>query len=74
MKSKAPKTRKKRKTMCRKCGRELEKDWIALNKKLLGRKLQEFLCLSCLAQSLDCTEEDLEDIIEQCKEDGCNLF
>lgn len=65
---------KKTKKACRKCGGELKKDWIALNKKLLGRKIEEFLCLSCLSQSLDCTEEDLEGVIENCKEDGCSLF
>ena len=59
---------------CKYCGKTLHKDWIALNKKLISRDLKEFLCLNCLADDFDCTEEDLLEKIETFKEQGCILF
>ena len=59
---------------CKFCGAVLEKDWIALNKKLIRRDLKEFLCLTCLADDFNCTVEDLQDKIEEFKEQGCTLF
>ena len=52
----------------------MKKDWVALNKKLIGRNVKEFLCLACMADDFDCTEEDLRDKIEEFKEQGCTLF
>ena len=59
---------------CKRCESTLEKDWIALNRKLIRRNLQSFLCLSCLADDFDCSVDDLLLKIEEFKEEGCTLF
>ena len=59
---------------CMYCETDLNKDYIALNKKLLGRKTEKFMCLICLADYLGCDEEDLFVKIEEFKEQGCMLF
>jgi len=59
---------------CKYCGALLEKDWIALNKKLLNPNVEEYACLSCLADDFDCSVEDLKIKIEEFKENGCTLF
>lgn len=61
---------------CIECNKLIDdKDCIALNKKLLGRKNRtKFLCMECLAEYLECTEEDLLILIEEFKEGGCTLF
>ena len=59
---------------CKYCGKPLEKDWIALNKKLLDPHAEEYACLKCLADDFDCSVEDLEVKIEEFKESGCTLF
>lgn len=53
---------------------DLEKDTIALNKKLLGKNIENYYCLDCLASYLNTTVEDLMDKIEEFKEEGCTLF
>lgn len=63
------------KIKCIVCGREgLDKDTVGLNKKLLSKNITEFYCLDCFAEYLDCTVEDLQDKIEEFKEEGCTLF
>jgi len=63
------------KIKCVVCGKDsLDKDAIGLNKKLLSKNITEFYCLDCFAFYLDCTVEDLQDKIEQFKEEGCSLF
>lgn len=59
---------------CYQCKANLEKDIVALNKKLLGRNIRKFMCLACLAEYLSCTEDDLIILIEEFKEQGCTLF
>ena len=59
---------------CYNCRHEVTKDVIALNKKLLGRRTQRVLCLKCLAEYLDCTEDDLRSKIREFIEQGCALF
>lgn len=57
------------------CGtKELDKDTIGINKKLLGTKITSYYCLNCLADYLECTVEELLDKIEEFKEEGCKLF
>lgn len=57
------------------CGKKgLEKDTIAINKKLLGTNIINFYCMDCLAEYLGCTVEELLDKIEEFKEEGCTLF
>lgn len=53
---------------------DLDKDTIGLNKKLLGLDISEFYCMSCLADYLDVTEEELLAKVDEFKEEGCTLF
>ncbi len=50
------------------------KDIIGANKKFLGRYQEEFFCLNCLCEVLDCTPERLHERIHFFKETGCTLF
>ena len=59
---------------CKCCGKSIDKDCVALNKKLLDVNLKEFSCLECLADTFDCSVEDLQIKIEEFKEEGCTLF
>jgi len=60
---------------CSVCGkRPLLKDEIGVSKKLLGKSIENYFCLSCLADYLDVTVDDLNSKIEEFKEQGCNLF
>lgn len=60
---------------CSTCGKqELDKNEIGVCKKLLGRKIEKFLCFQCLASYLDVTVEDVLEKVEQFKEQGCTLF
>lgn len=60
--------------LCKNCGVALEKDWIALNRKLLDINAKDYLCIGCLADTFSCEVEDLEIKIEEFKEEGCVLF
>lgn len=62
------------KISCQYCEAGLNKDCIAINKKLLGRNLEKFMCITCMADYLGCKEEDLFVKIEEFKEQGCTLF
>ena len=60
---------------CSNCGKpSLTRDEVGINKKLLGEKVSRFLCLSCLAEYLDISVEDLLAKIEEFKAAGCKLF
>ena len=65
---------KKNKIECCECGKSLVKDEIALCKKLLGTDTEDFYCLSCLADYLECSKTDLKIKIQEFKEQGCTLF
>jgi len=54
--------------------KDLSKNEIGLNRKLLGRKVVVFYCIDCLANELDLTKEKLLEAIENFKEQGCVLF
>ena len=58
--------------ICRK--KNLSKDEIGLNKKMMGREIKQFYCLDCFAEYLDVTTEELLSKIEEFKEQGCLLF
>lgn len=61
--------------VCCVCGKvELSKDEIGLTKKLISKNSCNSYCISCLAEYLDVTEEELRDKIEEFKEEGCALF
>ncbi|GHV54652.1 hypothetical protein FACS1894206_07890 [Deltaproteobacteria bacterium] len=57
------------------CGKEnLTRNEIGLNKKLIGRNVEKFHCLHCLADYLDISIDDLEERILEFKDSGCALF
>lgn len=59
---------------CCDCDKELSKDEIGANRKMLARDIKEFFCLDCLAEYLDTTPDELLIKIEEFKEQGCTLF
>ena len=61
---------------CRFCDRTLSKDEIGLNKKILNIEVKDgiYRCLTCMAEYLECSEEDLVEKIEEFKAEGCKLF
>lgn len=60
---------------CIACGlTNLDKNTIGINKKLLGSNVKRFYCMDCLAEYLGTTVEDLNEKIEEFKEEGCKLF
>jgi len=60
---------------CFACGKkQLSKDEIGLNKKMIGREIKQFYCLACFAEYFDVTAEELLTKIEEFKEQGCVLF
>ena len=59
---------------CITCGRPLEKDEVALTKKLIYRGATQYLCIDCLAKKFEVTREDLEKKIEEFRQLGCTLF
>lgn len=65
---------KRKKITCCECEKALKKDESALCKKLLGVDTEDFYCIYCLADYLECTKSDLEIKIQEFKEQGCTLF
>ena len=59
---------------CCVCSRTLVKDEIALSKKLLGIDTEDYYCIDCMSEYLECKKEDLEIKIQEFKEQGCTLF
>jgi hypothetical protein len=59
---------------CIDCNRRLEKDVIALNKKLFDINVKKFMCLKCMSIYLDVSVDDLLVKIDELKESGCTLF
>ena len=65
----------KKKYSCTSCGkRDLDKNTVWINKKLLGLETQSYFCMDCLAAYLDTTVEALNEKIEEFKDEGCKLF
>ena len=61
---------------CRFCDSALPKDVIALNKKIRDIEVKDgiYRWLTCMAEYLECSEEELVDKIEEFKAEGCKLF
>lgn len=57
---------------CRK--KPLSKDEVGVCKKMLGKGTKKFFCLDCFASYLNTTVEELNEKIEEFKEEGCKLF
>ena len=64
-----------KKIQCRICSKfPLTKNEIGINKKLIDPDTNEFFCICCLANYFECTVDDINDKIEEFKEQGCTLF
>ena len=63
----------KKRVFCE-CGKALKKDEVALSRKLIDVDTEEFYCISCLAEFIGCTIQDLREKIQEFKEQGCTLF
>ena len=60
---------------CIACGNpNLDKDTIAINKKLISNNVTNVYCIECLAEVLEVSRQDILDKIEEFKEEGCTLF
>lgn len=51
-----------------------QKDIVGINKKLIGRTREEYLCIPCLAEFCECSKRELWEKIHEFKEQGCELF
>ena len=61
--------------ICAYCNKEtLSKNDIGLNKKLIHRQIERMMCLTCMAEFFETTEEELKEMIERFKQQGCVLF
>ena len=63
-------------TPCKKCGKPLSRDEIALYRRMIYRGADESdcICIKCLADELKVSEAALFDKIEHFKKAGCTLF
>ena len=60
---------------CKRCGKLLEGDEIALYRKLIWREASEYLCLECLSKDLSSSPERLRDLIHYYRtKQKCCLF
>ena len=60
---------------CAYCDKDkLTKNDIGLNKKLIHQQVERMMCLTCLAAYFETTEEELNEMIERFKQQGCELF
>ena len=60
---------------CYRCGREnLSRDEVGLNRKVVNRAVERFLCLSCLAAEFGESEEALLAFADRLRSQGCTLF
>ena len=60
---------------CAYCDKEkLSKNDIGLNKKLIHSQIERMMCLTCMAEYFERTEEELKEMIERFKRQGCALF
>jgi len=60
---------------CFACGKkQLSKDEIGLNKKMIGQDIKQFYCIACFAEYFDVAIEELLAKIKDFKEQGCELF
>ncbi len=64
----------RKKVLCCECKKKLKKDEIALSQKLIDIDTEDFYCIYCLANVIGCTTEDLQEKIQEFKEQGCTLF
>ena len=63
-----------RETKCCRCDKPVSVNVIGLNKRLLGRHIDRFMCLDCLAAFFHTTPDALQAKIDAFRDDGCSLF
>jgi len=67
--------RRRKQINCAYCSKEkLSKNVIGLNKKLIQPHIERMMCLVCMAGYFETTEDELKDMIERFKREGCALF
>lgn len=61
---------------CQYCHAELSRNEVGLNKKLFesDAKKGKLSCMSCMAEMLETTVEELEEKVQEFKTQGCKLF
>ncbi|RXJ02447.1 hypothetical protein DS745_07020 [Anaerobacillus alkaliphilus] len=60
---------------CQTCRVPLQTDDVAIYLKLVSRTAQDFLCIDCLGEKLNCGREPIEKLIKYYRESGmCVLF
>lgn len=61
---------------CGFCGRSLLNDEVGLMRKIFesDAKRGVWRCLTCMADYLECEEDELREKIEEFKSEGCKLF
>ncbi|MFH1882311.1 MAG: hypothetical protein ABIL62_06330 [Planctomycetota bacterium] len=60
---------------CIACGKEhLSKDEIGLNKKLIHHEVERMMCLTCIAEYFETPVDEMKDMVEVFKRQGCDLF
>lgn len=60
--------------VCKKCGRKITHDEMAMNWKMLNRSAVNFFCLTCLADYFKADEQNLREKMEYFRKMGCKLF
>ncbi len=60
--------------VCKKCGRALTHDEIALYCKLVNRGADRFLCIDCLSEYTGWPVALLQKAVQDYKRQGCSLF
>ena len=60
---------------CAYCDKDkLTKNDIGLNKKLIHHQVERMMCMTCMAAYFETTEDELKEMIEGFKQQGCILF
>ena len=62
------------KAFCCGCAVSIEKDEIAITKRLINRGTTSYYCRTCLADAFGVTTEDIDCCIQHYKRIGCTLF
>lgn len=59
---------------CNKCGKELVPLDISFTMKLISRAAVEYTCTDCLAAAFGFTKEQMKELAERFRREGCALF
>ena len=61
--------------VCMICAKEnLSRNEVGLNRKLLGRNVDRFYCIDCLARHFDTNAGEMNAKIDDYKQRGCKMF